>query len=57
MDRLRDERQSAKIGTESFIMGARLGMFSQPLIIDTVDSCGKINIVVLKCEVFPVFPL
>lgn len=57
MDRLRDERQSVKLGTENFIMGARLGMFSQPLITDTVDSCGKINIVVLMCEVFPVFPL
>lgn len=57
MDTLRDERQSVKIGTESFIMGTRLGMCSQPLINDTVDSCGKINIVVLKCEVFPVFPL
>lgn len=57
MDRLRDERQSVKIGTESFIMGTRLGMFSQPLITDTVDSCGKINIMVLKCEVFQVFPL
>lgn len=57
MDRLRDEQQSVKLGTENFIMGARLGMFSQPLITDTVDSCGKINIVVLMCEVFPVFLL
>lgn len=36
-------------------MGARVGMFSDPLITGTVDSCGKINIVVLKCEVFPIF--
>lgn len=37
------------------MMGTRLGLFSEPLINDTVDSCGKINMVVLKCEVFPVF--
>lgn len=36
-------------------MGARIGMFSHPLITDTVDFCGKINLVVLKCEVFPGF--
>lgn len=43
------------MGIGSFIKGARVGMFSYPPMTDTVDYCGKINIVVLKCEVFLIF--
>lgn len=55
IDRFRDEHQSVKRGTGSFVMGARIGTCPHPPITDPVNSRGRINIVVLKCEVFPIF--